>query len=138
MDLTVLQNINLWAVLAAALSAFLLGGIWYAKPVLGALWCREAGVDMTKPTKKGHGIVVFTLAFVLSLIAAMVFAVFLGPQPSLRFAITVGLAVGIAWVMTSFGINYLFANRSIKLFFIDGGYHTLQFVLYGIILGLWH
>ena len=29
-------------------------------------------------------------------------------------------------------------NRSFKLWLIDGGYHTLQFTLYGLILGLWH
>ncbi len=38
----------------------------------------------------------------------------------------------------SFAINYSFAGRSLKLWLIDGGYHTLQFVLYGIILGLCH
>lgn len=138
MDLMMLQSINIWAVLVAAVSSFLLGGIWYAKPVLGTLWCHEAGIDLTKPKKKGHGALVFILAFFLSIIASAVFAVLLGPQPSLRFAVIVGLAVGLAWVTTSFGINYLFANRSIKLFFIDGGYHTLQFILYGIIFGLWH
>ena len=36
------------------------------------------------------------------------------------------------------GINYLFEARSLKLFVINGGYHTLQFTLYGLVLGLWH
>lgn len=30
------------------------------------------------------------------------------------------------------------AMGSFKLGLIDGGYHVLQFVLYGLILGLWH
>lgn len=25
-----------------------------------------------------------------------------------------------------------------KLLFINGGYHTLQYTLYGTVLGLWH
>jgi len=29
------------------------------------------------------------------------------------------------------------AQRSLKLWLIDGGYHTLQFTLYGLIIGLW-
>jgi hypothetical protein len=37
----------------------------------------------------------------------------------------------------SFGINYQFANRGATLWLIDGGYHTLQFLIYGLILGLW-
>jgi hypothetical protein len=46
--------------------------------------------------------------------------------------------VGLAIVAMSFAINYTFAQRSLKLWLIDGGYHTLQFALYGLILGLWH
>ncbi|MES2018340.1 MAG: DUF1761 domain-containing protein [Pseudomonadota bacterium] len=36
------------------------------------------------------------------------------------------------------GINYQFANRSIKLWLIDGGYHAVQFVLFGLVFGLVH
>jgi hypothetical protein len=49
-----------------------------------------------------------------------------------------GLLVGLCFVAASFGINYQFANRSTLMWMIDGGYHTLQFVLFGIIIGLWH
>ena len=49
-----------------------------------------------------------------------------------------GFATGLAFVATSFAINYAFAGRSRKLWLIDGGFHTLQFTLYGLILGLWH
>jgi hypothetical protein len=136
MIVNVMQNINMLAVLAAAISAFALGGIWYG-PLFCKTWCREAGVMMTE-TKKGHGVKVFSLAFLLSLTAAAVFAWFLGPQPSFNYAASVGFAAGLSFVATSFGINYLFAQRSMKLFLIDGGYHILQFTLYGIILGLWH
>lgn len=132
-----MANINLWAVLTATVAAFLLGGIWYSPAVFCKTWCREAGVDITQ-NKKGHGAVVFGLAFVLWFIAAFVFAMFLGPKPSLSYAVGAGFGVGLCWVATSFGINYLFAGRSLKLFLIDAGYHTLQFVLYGVVLGLWH
>jgi len=30
-----------------------------------------------------------------------------------------------------------FANRPTVLWLIDGGYHTVQFTIYGAILGLW-
>jgi CRISPR/Cas system-associated protein endoribonuclease Cas2 len=49
-----------------------------------------------------------------------------------------GLMIGFFWVATSFAINYSFAQRSLKLWLIDAGYHLLQFALYGVILGLWH
>lgn len=131
------ENINIWAVLVAAVSAFVLGGLWYSPAGFLKTWLKEAGVD-PKKEKKGHGVVIFGLAFILSLIAAYVFALFLGPRPEFNYAVGAGFGVGLCWVATSFGINYLFAGRSLKLFLIDGGYHTAQFTLYGMILGLWH
>lgn len=131
-------GINLWAVLVAAVSTFLLGGIWYSRPLFGNTWCKANGMNIDESCKKGHGTKPFIVGFLLSLIAAAMFAIFLGPQPAFRFATVAGFATGLCFVATSFGINYLFANRSLKLFFIDAGYHTLQFTLYGIILGLWH
>jgi hypothetical protein len=37
----------------------------------------------------------------------------------------------------SFAINYQFASRSVTLTLIDAGYHTVQFCLFGMVLGLW-
>jgi hypothetical protein len=130
-----MPTVNVLAVLVAAVSAFLLGGLWYG-PLFQKSWCREAGLDPDK--KPGHPALVFGGAFVLSLIAAYVFAMFLGPKPGLMHALGAGFSAGLCWVAASFGINHLFAGRSLNLFLIDGGYHTLQFTFYGLILGLWH
>lgn len=132
-----LASINFWAVLVAAVSAFIIGGIWYSPLLLGNLWMKAAGMENMQ-CKKGHTVLVFAIAFVLSFIAATVLAITLGPQPPFKLALGASLAVGIGWVATSFGINYLFANRGIKLFLIDAGYHVLQFAAYGIVFGLWH
>jgi hypothetical protein len=128
-------DINYWAVLAAAVSAFVLGGIWYG-PLFKNAWCREAGIDLHQQT--GHPARVFGVSFVAALIAAIAFAIFLGARPALGAALHAGFAVGLGFVAMSFAINYSFAGRSLKLWLIDGGYHTLQFTLYGLILGLWH
>ena len=127
--------LNWLAIIAAAVSAFVLGGIWYG-PLFKNAWCREAGID--PDAKPGHPARVFGTAFVAALVAAFAFAWFLGPAPEVRKAVHAGLMIGVAFVATSFAINYAFAQRSLKLWLIDGGYHTLQFALYGLILGLWH
>ena len=80
----------------------------------------------------------FGVAFVLSVVAAIVFAWILGPRPDLAHAIMLGAIIGAGCVAMAFGINYQFANRPLVLWAIDGGYHTLQFVLFGLVLGLWH
>ncbi len=129
-----MSEVNYLAVIAAAASSFLLGGLWYG-PLFKLAWCREAGIDPA--SKPAHPGAVFGAAFALSLLAAYVFALFLGKKP-VTDAAMVGAIVGVCWVATSFGINYLFARRSLKLWLIDAGYHTLQFTLYGLILGSWH
>ena len=58
--------------------------------------------------------------------------------PALSTALAYGLLAGAGMVAASFGINYQFANRSLTLRLIDGGYHTVQFLLFGLVLGLWH
>lgn len=131
-----LDGINWLAVLAAAASAFLLGGLWYG-PLFRNAWCRENGMDPDTPPKRHPG-KVFGTAFVAALVAAIAFAVYLGQAPSLLVAVHAGFVIGLAYVAASFGINYAFAGRSFRLWLIDGGYHTLQFTLYGLILGLWH
>jgi hypothetical protein len=132
-----MPEINWIAVVVAAAAAFVLGGIWYAPPVFGKVWQREAGLsDQALATRKLG--LVFGGAFALSLLAAVVFAMFLGPKPSLALGLGAGFSAGLTWVAASFGINYLFEHRSFKLFAVNGGYHTLQFTLYGLIFGLIH
>lgn len=127
-------GINLLAVIAAAVSSFLAGGLWYSPMLFGNAWNRENG----EAAGTGHPARVFGVSFVLSLIAAFAFAVLLGPEPPLSHAVSQGLIVGLCFVAASFGINYQFANRGYLLWAIDGGYHAVQFLLFGVILGLWH
>ena len=129
-----MNDMNLGAVLTAAVSAFLLGGAWYSPLLFGRIWAREAN----QPAQPGHPAGVFGLGFVFALISAVAFAAWLGPQPTLSRGVSLGLSAGAGMVAASFGLNYQFAQRSIKLLLIDGGYHAAQFTLYGVILGIWH
>jgi len=131
-----MPDVNWLAVLAAALSAFLLGGLWYSPALFGKSWQRAAGLS-DEQLKAGNPGKVFGGSFVLALVAAATFAMFLGKLP-VGTATAYGLCAGLTWVAASFGINYLFERRPFGLFLVNGGYHTLQFTLYGLILGLWH
>ena len=132
-----MPEINIWAVLAAGLSSMVLGGLWYSPMLFAKAWMRESGVSEEKARSANMAVVMGT-AFVLATIGAAVFAMFLGPKPAPAFATAAGLSAGLCWVAGSFGINYLFEQRSLRLFVINGGYHTLQYTLIGLVLGLWH
>jgi hypothetical protein len=130
-----MEGLNWLAIVAAAVSAFVIGGLWYG-PLFLKAWSREAGVD--PGANKRHPAGVFGTAFVAALVGAIAFAWWIGPAPELEYAVRRGLLAGFGIAATSFAINYAFAGRSLKLWLIDGGYHTLQFAVYGMILGLWH
>ena len=132
-----MPQVNYLAIVAAGIAAFVLGGLWYSPALFGRAWQREVGLS-DDALKQGNMARIFGVALVLSLVAAFVFALFLGPRPSMPLGLGAGFSAGLCWVASSFGINYLFARRSFKLFAIDGGYHTLQFTLIGAILALWH
>lgn len=130
------MEINYIAVVVAAISSFLLGGLWYSPLLFLNPW--NAAMGRTAESKNGHPARVFGLSFVFALVSALVFATIAGPAPELREALHLALLVGIGFVAMSFGINYQFADRPISALLIDGGYHTGQFVLYALVLGLWH
>lgn len=129
-----MPEVNLIAVLLCGVASLLLGALWYAPPVFGRAWQRSAGLS-DKALAGGNMAAIFGLAFLLSLAAAYVFAMFLGPDMGMAAAGAAGAGAGIFWVAASFGINYLFERRGLRLWLINGGYHALQFTLFGLILG---
>lgn len=131
-----MPEFNILAVLTAAAASFVLGGLWYSPMLFGKAWQRQTGLS-DEQLRGGNMALIFGLSFVLSLAAALVFAMFLGPRPPLALGLGAGASAGLFWVSSSFGINYLFERKSLKLFLINAGYHTLQFTLIGLILALW-
>jgi len=125
----------LFAVLVAALSSFLLGGLWYG-PLFARRWQRLTGLSDERLAAGGPARV-FGLSFVLALVQAWVFAMFLGPDPSLALGLGAGASAGLCWVGAALAINDLFERRPFGLWAINAGYHTLAFTLYGLILALW-
>jgi hypothetical protein len=131
-----MSQVNVLAVFLAALSSFMLGGLWYSDALLGKVWRREAG-DVREKAGTGHPAKVFGLSFLHALVAAFAYAWIVPAPAGAAAALGQGLLVGAGLVATSFGINYQFAGRRARLWLVDGGYHTAQFALYGLILGLW-
>lgn len=129
------MEISWLAVIAAGASSLALGGLWYSPMLFANRWMTLAGLDEEK-LKSGSMPMIFGGAFILSLIAAFVFSMFLGPKPALMFGLGAGFSAGLCWVAAGLGISYLFERRPLGLFLINGGYFTLQFTLIGAILSL--
>jgi hypothetical protein len=132
-----MPEINWLAVIAATFAAFILGGLWYSPLLFGKAWQRLTGLS-DEVLASGNPAVIYGASFILALIASAMFAMFLGPRPPLAFGLGAGFSAGLCWVATSFGINGLFERKPVALIAMNGGYHTVQFTLIGLILALWH
>jgi len=125
-------QINWIAVIASTVAAFIFGGLWYG-PLFSKPWMREMGVGRDFKPRVARP-VLFGMAITLNFVAAVVFAAFVGPAPSLPAALGTGSAIGLAWVAPSMLIAYLFAGRCLTLVAIDAGFVVVQFILFGAIL----
>jgi len=131
-----LSHINYLAVFVAALSSFIIGGAWYSPILFAKAWMQENGFT-DEEMKNANMAKTFGGSFILALIIAFNLAAFLGPEANLVWGITAGALAGIGWVAAALGIIYLFERKSLKLFFINAGYHAVTFMVMGAILGVW-
>jgi hypothetical protein len=130
------HGLNLWAVLVAAISAFVLGGLWYAPFLLGGVWKKANGFGADEPP--AAGVKIFAISFVLSLVMALNLAMFLNdPKTNLAWGATAGFLAGFGWVTMGIGIVALFERRPWAYVWINGGYLTVALVVMGAILGGW-
>ncbi len=128
------SEFNLLAVFAASIAAMLLGGLWYSPLLFEKRWRQLTGVpDGREP---GNPAVIYGGAFMLILLGAAVFHAFLGADPEISFSVGVGFAAGVAWAAGSLWISYLFEGRTRGLYLINGGYHVVQYTVYGLVFGL--
>jgi hypothetical protein len=126
---------NIWAVLIAALSTFLIGGLWYSPAVFGKSWMRENG--FTEESMKNSNMVkIFGLAFFLAVISAINLAMFMGTESKPEMGAFWGFLAGFGWVATFVGTHYLFERRSFKLFLINAGYSVVALTIMGVILAI--
>lgn len=126
--------VNWLAVIVAAIAAFGVGAIWYSPLMFTKAWLREAGVDEARARNVTMPLIMGK-AFLLVLLATAVFAMFLGPTVDVGSGALYGFLAGLFWVTGYLGVNYLFEQRSLKLFLINGGYNVVSFTVMGAVLG---
>jgi hypothetical protein len=134
-EVTMSIDVNWLAVLIAAIATFMLGGLWYG-PLFGHIWRAAEGQAEPMPQRAKHPAFVYGSSFVLMLIAAAILAIALEPDPTVPRSVCTGFVIGAGWVATSFGVNYLFADRRFALLAVDAGYNILLFSVMGLIIGL--
>jgi len=125
---------SILAVVAAAVSAFVIGGVWYSPLAFGRLWQKQVGLSDEQVAS--HIVRTFVVSGLASVVMALNLAAFIGPEPGVGFATAAGAAAGIGWVAPALGMTYAFARRSLGLWAINAGYHAVSFTVMGVLIGL--
>lgn len=131
------SNLNFLAILVAAISSFILGGLWYSPLLFGKPWMRAnkfSDADLQQFSKAR----MFGWSFVFSLVMALNLAMFLAaPNTNATWGMTAGALTGFGWIAMAVAIIGVFENRSWAYIVINGGYMTVALTLMGLIIGAW-
>jgi hypothetical protein len=131
-----MSTINWWAVLAAGISSFVLGGVWYSPALFGNAWMKDNNLS-AEEIKKGNFGKIYGIAFILSLVMSANLAMFLNDaKTDVAWGATAGFLAGI-WVLCAVATHGLFERKPGRLIFINGGYSVVALMLMGAIIGLW-
>ncbi len=131
------MEINLWAVLVAALSGFAIGALWYG-PLLGKQWMTASGITV-EDVKHTNFPKIYGVTFLMSLISAYVLA-HIGAQydaDTVQEGAEVGLCLWLGFILTVQVTDALFNRGSMRLVSIDAGYRLVWLVVMGVILAVW-
>ena len=136
------SNVNWLAVIAAAGAYFVLGAIWFG-PVFGKAWVKATGLT-DEQIKSGSNVKMLGTAFLMSVVVSFGMAMFFfgfGTDPENPMTMTIGAMYGatsgLFFVLPTKAMDYVMAQRSNTLIWIESLYHIVAFTLVGIILGVW-
>lgn len=130
--------INWPAVFVAALSAFMVGGLWYSPKVFGTAWMTDTNLTQEE-IQKGNKAKIFGMTAIFSLFMAVDLAFFLA-SPTMPLTPAWGAQAGFyagIWTFSAIAIHSLFEQKNWRLIFINGGYSVVSLMLMGAILGAW-
>ena len=125
------------AILAAAVSAFVIGGLWYSPVLFGKAWMRANGFT-DQDVAKGNQAKIFGVSFIFTLIMAINLAMFLADaKTTAAWGATAGFLAGFGWIALGIGVVALFERRPWSYIFVNGGYVTVALTVMGLIIGAW-
>jgi hypothetical protein len=134
------SGINIWELIVASISTFVVGFFWYGNFLFGKTWQKLSGLSDEDITT-GNMALIYGVAFILNFVAALFISIFteiammLGTSAFLAGLFAIVLCIG--FVATSFGVNFLFSRKPFKLYLIDVGYMVVSFFVMGMIIGAW-
>jgi Protein of unknown function (DUF1761) len=128
--------INWLAVVAAALSGFIVGGIWYSPILFANAWMADSNITKEQGQQSNKAKIFGFTAFFLFVMSANLAAFLATPTTTAAWGAQAGCLAGI-WTFSAIAIHSLFEQKSWRYIFINGGYSLVSLTLMGFIIGLW-
>jgi hypothetical protein len=141
MTFDVLGDLNWLAVIVAALAYFILGGIWYAPPVMGKAWMKASGIDMAD-TEEGPPPIVFVaplFGYLFAAAATAMIAVSTGTD-TVSEGIVLGLVIGIGYAATLTAVMATFESKKPQPMMwavITAVYNIIGLLITSVIISVW-
>ncbi|MBB4304848.1 hypothetical protein GGD81_003913 [Rhodobium orientis] len=136
----IFAGINYLAVLAAAITGFVVGAVWYG--ILGRQWMAAAEIDPARLKGEGGGnpqkgpMLVGAAA---NLIMAFMLAGVIGhlgqDTVTVRNGVISAAFIWAGFVVTTLAVNYAFQGKKVLLTVIDGGHWLLVLLIQGALIG---
>jgi hypothetical protein len=127
------MEINWLAILISVVAAMAIGATWYSPLLFVKPWMKEAGLNDKKVAESNMTLII-GLNVLLTVITAVSLSMFIG-KADWVFGAFAGFMAGATFVSTFTGTQYLYEQRSLKLFLITAGYSTLTMTVMGAIIG---
>jgi hypothetical protein len=130
-------NLNLLAILITTFITFGIGAAWYTF-IFGKVWQKETGLT-DKQIAEGNMLVTYGGSFICFFLFNLFISALLknlDPKTWLD-GVLIGFQIGFLINITSIAINYLYQYKSVKLWFVDGGYQLIIMTVAGAILSVW-
>lgn len=129
------EDVNLVAVLIAALAFFGLGAIWYSPKVFGRYWMTHENI--VHPENYNHPIWVYFAEFALDLLTAFVLAVFISWVGAFNWmdGLKIGLWIWIGFVLPFKLSTIIWGKKSFRCLWVNSGFILVGLLLMGAIIG---
>jgi hypothetical protein len=132
-----LSELNWMAIIAATLSNFVIGGLWYSNLLFAKPWMRENKFT-PEILRGGNMFKIYGLTFIFAFIMALNLAMFLNdPSTTASWGAFAGFLAGFGWVAMAYFITGQFEKKSATLMLINAGYFVVSLTVMGLILGAW-
>jgi hypothetical protein len=136
------HNINVVAVIVAAVVSFLLGWLWYSPVLFANTWMKALGKSKEDIMKGGRQAMFkgMSISFLQALIVATAIAHFfnLGGGTTVGMAIETACVCWFAFVVMLDLVTRTYEQSNITLFYIHVGYRLFEFNIIALILYFMH